>query len=140
MIVHNTLVRVQSGALHQPPNHRLGGRFRGLRMTVTVVSTSSGSRTSSSTTTSTEVVFGMCVVEDELMMFGVGEATRRVFDGCWTVTGVWTVWCCVCVTVLVSVANSMAVSVKTMAGALIACKRANDGQRTVLADHGGDVG
>ncbi|RPD66348.1 hypothetical protein L227DRAFT_142205 [Lentinus tigrinus ALCF2SS1-6] len=91
-------------------------------MTVTVVSTSSGSRTSSSTTTSTDVVFGMYVVEEEDMMLGVGEATRRVFDGCWTVTGDWTVWCCVCVTVLVSVANSIAVSVRTIAGGLRAYK------------------
>ena len=67
--------------VHHPPNHRLGGRFRGERIIVTVVSTSSGSTTSSSTTTSTEVVFGMCVVEDELTMFGVGEATRRVLEG-----------------------------------------------------------
>ena len=62
----------------------------------------------------------MCVVEEDVMMLGVGEATRRVLDGCWTVTGDWTVWCCVCVTVLVSVANSIAVSVKTMAGGLMA--------------------
>ena len=58
----------------------------------------------------------MCVVEEELMMLGVGEATRRVFDGAWTVTCDGTVWCCVCVTVLVSVAISMAVSVRIIGG------------------------
>ena len=68
--------------LHQPPNQRLpvGGRFLP-RIMVTVVSTSSGSRTSSSTTTSTEVVRGMWVVEEEVIMLGVGDATRRVLDG-----------------------------------------------------------
>ena len=80
-------------ALHHPPNHRLGGRFRGLRIIVTVVSTSSGSMTSSSTTNSTEVVFGMWVVEEELTMLGVGEATRRVLEGGGAVGCELTVWC-----------------------------------------------
>ena len=60
---------------------------------VTVVSTSSGSITSSSTMTSTEVVFGMWVVEEELMMLGVGEAMRRVFAGGGAVACESTVWC-----------------------------------------------
>ena len=80
-LVINSVLR----AFHQPPNQRLRGRFRGLRIIVTVVSTSSGSITSSSTTYSTEVVFGMCVVEEELTMLGVGEATRRVLEGGGTV-------------------------------------------------------
>lgn len=80
--------------IYQPPNHLLGGRFLGgPRIIVTVVSTSSGSITSSSTTTSTDVVRGMWVVEEELMMFGVGDATRRVFEGGGTVTTEGTVWC-----------------------------------------------
>ena len=72
------------------------------------------------------------------MMFGVGEATRRVLEGDMTLTDGATVSWCVWVTVRVSVAISMAVSVITTGtrGGGRACCKTNTGSayhpRTIL--------